>query len=38
VFVSFPKLCLIGAIIEGIYRSGRLDNPPKLGVADAGGE
>ena len=28
VFVSFPKLCLIGAILEGIYRSGRVDNQP----------
>jgi len=27
-FVSFPRLCLIGAIAEGVYRSGRLVAQP----------
>ena len=35
VFVSFPYLCLVGAMAEGIYRSGRLENTGVINAADA---
>ncbi len=36
VFVSFPRLCLIGAITEGVYRSGRLENQPVMATGETG--
>lgn len=36
VFVSFPHLCLIGAVLEGIYCSGRLDDQPLVENAVTG--